>query len=108
MNGSVTLDFKDAACQRALSQALLKSDFALDVDFPVDRLVPAVPQRMNYILWLEDILSQNEGSVTGIDVGKSSVWQKTGFLMSEIFKQYPETIAICHRALMVSWRYSLR
>ena len=70
MTGSVTLDFKDSACQRALAQALLKSDFGLDVDFPVDRLIPAVPQRLNYIHWLEDIFTGNSRDLTGIDVGE--------------------------------------
>ena len=70
MTGSVTLDFKDSACQRALTQALLKSDFGLDVDFPVDRLIPALPQRLNYIHWLEDIFTGNSRDLTGIDVGE--------------------------------------
>jgi len=72
MTGSVSLDFKDPSCHRALAQALLKSDFGLDVEFPVDRLIPAVPQRLNYIHWLEDIFSENKQNLTGVDVGCGS------------------------------------
>ena len=42
---------------------------------PGDRLVPMVPQRLNYIHWLEDLLAEGRGEgergrvVLGIDIG---------------------------------------
>ena len=43
---------------------------------PADRLVPMVPQRLNYIHWLEDLLAEGRrekdgerGRVLGIDIG---------------------------------------
>ena len=65
------LDFKDPASLRALSWALLKDDYGLDVEMPLDRLIPTIPLRLNYILWLEDILGEHNGQVTGIDIGKT-------------------------------------
>eukprot|EP01047_Picozoa_sp_COSAG01_P017117 COSAG01_NODE_898_length_12870_cov_27.573800_3_plen_154_part_00 len=55
-------------------QALLKEDFDLDMELPLDRLCPAVPQKLNYIHWLEDLLALSptchaEQQVRGIDVG---------------------------------------
>ena len=71
MDGKVSINFKDAACLKALSEALLLADFGLSVHLPLNRLIPAVPQRLNYILWLEDLLSDDKkDSVTGIDVGE--------------------------------------
>ena len=60
---------------RELACAVLSRDFGLDVVLPVDRLVPMVPQRLNYIHWLEDLLQeerQTEKQIFGIDIGLSA------------------------------------
>lgn len=67
-SGKVILDFKDPSALRALTQALLEADFGLVVTMPLDRLIPTVPQRLNYILWLEDIVGKENGA-KGIDIG---------------------------------------
>ncbi len=59
---------------RALSVVLLKKDFNLDVELPPNRLVPTLPLRLNYILWIEDLLEsvkslKNGQGVHGIDIG---------------------------------------
>lgn len=66
------LDFKDVNALCALTCTLLKKDFDLDVEIPLDKLIPTVPLRLNYILWVEDLLSisrKEEGEVKGIDIG---------------------------------------
>ena len=62
---------------RELACALLSKDFGLEVVLPEDRLVPMVPQRLNYIHWLEDLLmeeTEREGEegkkVLGVDIGE--------------------------------------
>ena len=67
----ISIDFKKPECLKALSWALLKDDFDLDVEMPLDRLIPTIPLRLNYILWLEDLLSSTSetGDVKGIDIG---------------------------------------
>lgn len=61
---------------KALTRALLKNDFDLDVELPSDSLVPRIPLRLNYILWLEDMVEQMEDDqkvkreISGIDIGK--------------------------------------
>lgn len=68
--GRIHVDFKDAGCLRALTCALLKEDFNLDVEIPLSRLIPTVPLRLNYILWIEDIFAQEVIShLKGIDIG---------------------------------------
>ena len=60
---------------------MLSRDFGLDAVLPADRLVPMVPQRLNYIHCLEDLLQEEEGArerdedveqVFGIDIGQSA------------------------------------
>lgn len=74
-NGNVTIDFTDSHAVRCLTQCLLQKDFSLDVNIPPDRLIPAVPQRLNYVLWVEDLIEltgkQND-AVRGFDVGVGS------------------------------------
>jgi hypothetical protein len=38
---------------QALSCALLKDDFGLDVHLPQNHLIPAIPLRLNYLHWIE-------------------------------------------------------
>lgn len=54
--GKVHLDFKNPDALRALTTCLLHQDFGLEVNIPSDRLVPTLPLRLNYLLWLEDLL----------------------------------------------------
>lgn len=51
------IHFKQPKFLAALARALLLEDYGLDVEFPLDRLIPTIPLRLNYILWVEDILS---------------------------------------------------
>lgn len=51
-----TLDFSDPAALRELTCAVLERDFGLKVEIPLDKLIPAVPQRLNYVHWIEDLL----------------------------------------------------
>lgn len=69
--GKATLDFKDPEALRALTCTLLKDDFDLDLDVPLDHIIPTVPLRLNYIHWLEDLLEgiPSADNVWGIDIG---------------------------------------
>uniref|UniRef100_A0A914W420 U6 small nuclear RNA (adenine-(43)-N(6))-methyltransferase n=1 Tax=Plectus sambesii TaxID=2011161 RepID=A0A914W420_9BILA len=70
-HGKARVNFGDPEAVRALTWTLLKNDFNLDVDLPADCLVPRVTQRLNYLLWLEDLVNQNDikGPIIGIDIG---------------------------------------
>lgn len=71
LSGHPKIDFKDPKAVKALTKCLLKKDFNLDVTLPDDKLIPTLSLRLNYILWLEDILKTfniNE-NVIGIDIG---------------------------------------
>lgn len=56
-SGKLCPDFKQPKLLAALARALLLDDFGLNVEVPVDRLIPTIPLRLNYILWLEDIIA---------------------------------------------------
>jgi hypothetical protein len=65
------LDFKDKASLRVLTTTLLEEDFGLKVEIPLDRLIPTLPLRLNYLLWIEDLLeiAKITSNVNGIDIG---------------------------------------
>ncbi|GIJ91333.1 hypothetical protein Asppvi_010298 [Aspergillus pseudoviridinutans] len=73
------LDFGDPDAVRQLTQSLLKRDFNLNVQIPDNRLCPPVPNRLNYILWLQDLLDTTgdqyrddydpDRPVLGLDIG---------------------------------------
>ncbi|KAJ9194279.1 hypothetical protein DTO164E3_7385 [Paecilomyces variotii] len=73
------LDFTDPDAVRQLTKSLLLRDFGLKVDLPEDRLCPPVPNRYNYILWLQDLLDTTgdeyrdrydpDRDVIGLDIG---------------------------------------
>jgi hypothetical protein len=53
---------------REVTYALLKNDFDLELDIPIDQLCPPVPNRANYIYWLRDLLHRNSPQLcTGPD-----------------------------------------
>ena len=69
-----TLDFSNSEALRELTCACLEHDFKLKVEIPPDHLIPTIPQRLNYIHWIEDLLSTNgthpQGDqVVGVDIG---------------------------------------
>ncbi|XP_046351658.2 RNA N6-adenosine-methyltransferase mettl16-like [Haliotis rufescens] len=70
--GKVFLDFKNPEDLRVLTKTLMKEDFGLDVELPQDRLVPTIPLRLNYLLWVEDIIGRKKSGVRGIDIGTGS------------------------------------
>ncbi|KAJ8453876.1 hypothetical protein ONZ51_g13354 [Trametes cubensis] len=75
-NGA-SIDFKNEVAQRLLTEAILSRDFELTVTLPPGRLCPPVPNRLNYILWLEDVMEvvslalgePPNRSIRGLDVG---------------------------------------
>mgnify|MGYP002803873290 CR=1 FL=1 len=71
-SGGSTINFKDPKALRQLTISLLHHDFGLNVKLPLDRLIPTVTLRLNYIHWIEDLLQMLPADVcqiTGIDVG---------------------------------------
>ncbi|XP_076755594.1 U6 small nuclear RNA (adenine-(43)-N(6))-methyltransferase [Xylocopa sonorina] len=75
--GKVKIDFKNEESLRILTEVLLKHDFNLEVKIPENKLVPTLPLRLNYILWIEDLMKHagfNEmEQVVGIDIGTGAV-----------------------------------
>uniref|UniRef100_A0A1B6KEI6 U6 small nuclear RNA (adenine-(43)-N(6))-methyltransferase n=1 Tax=Graphocephala atropunctata TaxID=36148 RepID=A0A1B6KEI6_9HEMI len=72
ISGKVAIDFKNLESLRALTSTLLKEDFDLDVEIPLNRLIPTLPLRLNYLLWIEDILAANSktsSDIRGVDIG---------------------------------------
>ncbi|CAG7942070.1 unnamed protein product [Penicillium olsonii] len=62
------LDFTDPAAVRQLTTTLLREDFQLKVKIPEDRLCPPVPNRLNYIIWIQDLIDSTAEGSTERDV----------------------------------------
>ncbi|XP_014212284.1 U6 small nuclear RNA (adenine-(43)-N(6))-methyltransferase [Copidosoma floridanum] len=77
VSGKVKINFKDVESLRVLTKTLLAHDFQLNVDIPPKHLVPALPLRLNYILWIEDLLKHigidDLTSIHGIDIGTGAL-----------------------------------
>lgn len=65
------IDFKNPDSIRALCCVLVKDLFNYDLDIPLDHLIPRIPQRLNYVLWIEDLLKRPT-KAKGIDIGCGS------------------------------------
>jgi len=69
----VTFDFKNPEALKALTTTLLQKDFGLQVEIPSNRLVPTLPLRLNYLLWMEDLIGSlnkpKEEETRGADIG---------------------------------------
>lgn len=70
LSGKLRFNFKNEQSLRVLAKTLLKHDFDLDVNIPPGKLVPALPLRLNYIHWIEDLMEHGKIiTIQGIDIG---------------------------------------
>ncbi|TMW54116.1 hypothetical protein DOY81_000792 [Sarcophaga bullata] len=105
LSGKVCIDYKNEIALRTLTQTLLLEYFDLKVEFAPGSLVPTLPLRLNYILWIEDLLNwPNKSSVIvkGIDIGcgssciysllvaKKNQWQMLALESNEINLKYAQ------------------
>ncbi|XP_075511289.1 uncharacterized protein LOC142547093 isoform X1 [Primulina tabacum] len=74
--GKPKIDWTDFNATRELTRVLLLHDHGLDWWIPDGQLCPTVPNRSNYIHWIEDLLASNlvsgtrvDGRVNGFDIG---------------------------------------
>ncbi|KAG9245797.1 DUF890 domain protein [Calycina marina] len=73
------LDFSNPESVLQLTKSLLKRDFNLKIEVALDRLCPPVPNRLNYILWIQALLDTTSDTyqdsydssreVVGLDIG---------------------------------------
>lgn len=72
-NGRVSIDYTEPVALRFLTECLLDKDFRLKVVIPEDRLIPTLPMRLNYSLWIEDLINfakfNRTERIVGLDIG---------------------------------------
>uniref|UniRef100_UPI00398ED3AF RNA N(6)-adenosine-methyltransferase mettl16 isoform X1 n=2 Tax=Pristiophorus japonicus TaxID=55135 RepID=UPI00398ED3AF len=100
LTGKVSLNFKDPEAVRALTCTLLKEDFGLTIDIPLERLIPTVPLRLNYIHWVEDLIGSGTDEsklIRGIDIGTgaSCIYPLLGATMNGWFFLATEVDDMC-------------
>ncbi|XP_026853562.2 RNA N6-adenosine-methyltransferase mettl16 isoform X1 [Electrophorus electricus] len=96
--GRATVNFKDPEAVRALTCTLLKEDFGLTIDVPLERLIPTVPLRLNYIHWVEDLTGGQGSPRSGIDIGTgaSCIYPLLGASMNGWYFLATEVDDICY------------
>ena len=75
--GRAGIDFKSFDATRALTRALLKEDYGISWWLPDGHLCPTLTSRVNYSLWVQDLLrlsappaaATDGGGLRGIDIG---------------------------------------
>lgn len=65
------LEWRDPAGVATLTEAILRAHYGLAVQVPTTQLIPAIPLRLNYILWIEQLvgLAPANAPVVGVDIG---------------------------------------
>ncbi|KAM4044079.1 RNA N(6)-adenosine-methyltransferase METTL16 isoform 1-T2 [Anomaloglossus baeobatrachus] len=100
--GKAGLNFKDPEAVRELTCTLLKEDFGLTIDIPLERLIPTVPLRLNYIHWVEDLINFHGSDKTtarhGIDIGTgaSCIYPLLGATLNGWYFLATEVDDICY------------
>ncbi|KAL6116211.1 mettl16 [Pungitius sinensis] len=95
--GRPVVNFKEPEAVRALTCTLLKEDFGLTIEIPLERLIPTVPLRLNYIHWVEDLIDGQKQPRRGIDIGTgaSCIYPLLGATMNGWFFLATEVDDIC-------------
>lgn len=81
---AATINWAEPLSSRLVSEILLMEDFGLTVKFASDRLCPPLPNRINYLCWLQEtfklccIDSRSGCSVLDIGVGASCIYPLLG------------------------------
>uniref|UniRef100_A0A671KBX2 U6 small nuclear RNA (adenine-(43)-N(6))-methyltransferase n=1 Tax=Sinocyclocheilus anshuiensis TaxID=1608454 RepID=A0A671KBX2_9TELE len=94
LTSRVMLNLKDPEVVRALTCTLLKEDFGLTIEIPLERLIATVPLRLNYIHWVED-LTGGQGLRTTYGTGASCIYPLLGATMNGWFFLATEVDDIC-------------
>ncbi|XP_056139861.1 RNA N6-adenosine-methyltransferase mettl16 [Lampris incognitus] len=97
LTGRPTVNFKEPEAVRALTCTLLKEDFGLTIEIPLERLIPTVPLRLNYIHWVEDLIDGQGQPRKGIDIGTgaSCIYPLLGATMNGWYFLATEVDDIC-------------
>lgn len=97
LTGKPVVNFKEPEAVRALTCTLLKEDFGLTIQIPLERLIPTVPLRLNYIHWVEDLIDGQKQPRRGIDIGTgaSCIYPLLGATMNSWYFLATEVDDIC-------------
>ncbi|KAM9732613.1 RNA N(6)-adenosine-methyltransferase mettl16 [Menidia menidia] len=98
LTGRPVVNFKEPEAVRALTCTLLKEDFGLTIEIPLERLIPTVPLRLNYIHWVEDLIDGQKQPRRGIDIGTgaSCIYPLLGATMNGWYFLATEVDDICY------------
>lgn len=73
----VAFDWTNSTAVRLLTEVLLQEDFGVQISLPHDKLCPPLPNRLNYICWISDLVDlisthKINMPIVGVDIGTGS------------------------------------
>lgn len=71
------LNWASDRARRELAYALLSRDFGLKLEIPLDSLIPPIPNRLDYVLWVRDLVGE-KGHGVDIGTGASCIYPLLG------------------------------
>lgn len=78
INLKTTIDFTDSNALRELTTAMLKYLFDVKWSLPEHHLIPTIPSRINYLLWIKEIFGKSIKRVLEIGTGASLIFPILG------------------------------
>lgn len=83
-NGRTTLDWKDPSTSRIVTNVLLQNMFDVTLNIPENNLCPPLPNRINYLCWISDLLGDSKvisQRVLDIGAGPLCIYPVLGYKM---------------------------
>lgn len=77
-HGNQTIKFSDNKAVKALNTALLKVDYGIVWELPVNNLCPPIPGRLDYLLHIADLIPKKELRLLDIGTGSNLIYPILG------------------------------
>jgi len=72
--GNQTINFAEPKAIKALNSALLKYHYDIDWDIPANNLCPPIPGRLDYLLYVSDLISKKDVHLLDIGTGANLIY----------------------------------
>ena len=102
-NGTISVDFLSRRTNFIVTRAILRHFFGLSLALPRGHLIPAVPSRVQYLVWASSHLKPSEPAlIHDIGTGASAIYALLGTSL------FPNTAFLCTESDPIALRFAAR